>query len=111
MLTAERNHDITRYKGGSPRAPVKKNQEGQWDFWEGRIIEKVLDAARAGRSLAHVAPLSVRESRIAQPVFISRRSRVTPTPAPRHTLLHRARTPPPTPHVVKEEERYDPDLK
>ena len=62
MLTAERNRDIARYVGSSPRAPAKKNQEGRWVFCEGRTIDEVLDAARAGCNLARrSAPLRIEE--------------------------------------------------
>ena len=52
ILAAKRRRDIGRYAGGDPKAPAKNNCEGRWNFWEGRTIEEVLDAVRAGRNVA-----------------------------------------------------------
>ena len=52
ILAVEQRHDIGRYAGGGPKAPAKNNREGRWNFWEGRTVEEVLDAVRAGRNVA-----------------------------------------------------------
>ena len=53
ILAAERRRDIGRYAGGGPKALAKNNCEGRWNFWEGRTVEEVLKAVRAGRNVAH----------------------------------------------------------
>ena len=91
ILAAERRHDIGRYAGGGPKAPAKNNREGRWNFWEGRTIEEVLNAVRAGRNVAHrTAAPRVGAPRATRSLSFTGRGRASTTPIPPS-----GRTPPP----------------
>ena len=99
ILVAERRRDIGRYAGGGPKAPAKNNRDGRWNFWEGRTVEEVLNAVRAGRNIARrTAAPRVGAPHATRSLSFTGRGRASMTPIPPS-----GRTPPPQP-VANEEE-------